>query len=497
MSHDPRSILLTGATGFLGHYLLSEILRNTRAHCRLLITPPMDRDCQRLTRLLRDLDIDFEQQLASGRISFLAGRLPDTLDATGLDGVDCVIHAAASTSFRRNGAGEPYRTNVDGTRALLNRAAEAGVKHFVFVSTAYVGGRRSGILPRALLDGPEAGANDYERSKWEAEAAVAAWRTPGRRVTICRPSILIGDWRSGRATTFGGVYLLARAVSLLAKAVDEDVTIDRAAMPLRIMGRPDTPLNVIPVCAAARRTLECALDVDNDFAVHHVVNPRPPTAAQIKAWLENYFRLGGGSFTDLNWPWPDATRFEEAFYAAGEPVRDYFVRDLRFEDAALSSSTTDSASVDEDHFMRCLSFAESAAWGRRASPRPANAHATSALDPMWYFEDFLVRRLPGSTVSRVAALTARVRFVIDGFMGSDFTCGFEGGRLAELRRGSGGRAADFGFRVERGAFEEIVSGRRSLQSAFFAGAADLFGDTLGALKMVPLIEAFVREFPVI
>lgn len=492
MNCDSRRIFLTGATGFLGHYLLAELLQRTTASIRLLVRGPGENAAEILTRLLEPLNVGLASHLVSGRVQLVTGRLPECLDYSALRDTDLIIHAGASTQFNCREA-EPYRSNVEGTQALLDAAARARIPRFCFISTAYVGGSRHGKVPEMLLPQPEPTANDYEKSKWLAENAVRDWVGPNRRATVLRPSILIGDSHCGRATSFGGMYLLARSVELLSRAVHQDASCDRHAIPLRITGDPHVRPNLIPVCWAARRVVNLALSNDAELSIHNLVNPSPPTSLEIKHWLESFYDLAGGSFTNMTWPWPNPSRFEEGFYAAGQSVLDYFARDLTFEVRTNPIEEAAPRSVDRAHFLRCLQYATDHNWGRCAA-RPVD-RLSDTVDAAWYFERFLVAQLPRSHVSRISALTAIVRFIVEGPRGGDWTCRYEQGRLVGVIR-DGGEHEQFGFRVQQDAFIAIVRGSVRLQEAYNAGNAQIFGDILTALKLVPVMEMFLQECPI-
>lgn len=492
--NPPIRVFLTGATGFLGHYVLSELLSRANVICRVLIRRADAEAAAELATLLAPLGVDVSRHLAAGRIEWANGALPENVRSTDLSGVDRIIHTAANTRFDALGE-EPHRTNVLGTQALLDAAASARIRHFVHVSTAYAGGPRRGSVAERVAEAPDPSANDYECSKWRAERIVRAWAVADRHAVIVRPSILMGDARTGRATRFGGVYLLARSVALMARAVAQDTGCNRHAIPLRIMGDPAVRPNLVPVCWAARRVAKVALAETPVNRVYNLTQPQPPTAAEIKAWLEPYFDVAGGEFTDRIWPWAEPSRYEEAFYAVGPSVLDYFNRHLNFEMNGVDPTDLPPR-VDRDYFIRCLDYAVLHDWGRRPGGPRSDAHRRQdSPDPVWYFETHLVRHASASSVARVAGLTDAVRFEIEGAGGGTWVCRYEAGRLVEVTRGAVEGAAPFGFRVRRPAFDAIVRGTTRLQDAYFAGDAELVGNVLMALKMVPIIERFVREFP--
>ncbi len=116
-------------------------------------------------------------------------------DATQWIATNCssVLHSAACLSFRpasETTNNEPYQTNFHGTRKLLAVCKQSGIEDFHYVSTAYVSGLRDGLVSEADLDCGQRFANDYERSKVQAEQLLHSDPTL-RSLTIYRPSIVI------------------------------------------------------------------------------------------------------------------------------------------------------------------------------------------------------------------------------------------------------------------------------------------------------------------
>jgi len=486
-------MFMTGATGFLGHYMLAGLLSGTEAKVRVLLRPHGDSE-RRLERLLADLGIDLHQFRMQGRVEITEGVLPYAFEASCLEGIDTVVHAAANTRFHADGTGEPAGTNVEGTRVLLDRAAECGVRHFVYISTAYVCGAQSGRIREAFTSPPSGFCNEYERSKWMGEKLVDQWRRPGRVATICRPAILFGDSHTGRTTALGGIYLIARATEILARAVADDPKADRREIPLRILGRHSATCNLVPVDWAAGRIVDILREPGRHGRIHHVTNPAPPTHAEIKHWLEEYFDIAGGRFSELPWPLPDANHYEDLFYSLGNIVRDYFRDGLVFESRHACVLPQPPRLVNRDLFIRSIRYAQSRNWGREPLRKGPALGPTSPVDPRSYFESFLPQSVPRSCVARVHSLTTVVRFIIDRPR-REWVCRYESGRLAEVRRDGDGIREEFGFTVTSGAFADLVGGRRSLQSVFFSGEADIFGNVEKALRMVPVMAAFIEEFP--
>lgn len=118
------------------------------------------------------------------------------------------------------------------------------------------------------------------------------------------------------------------------------------------------------------------------------------------------------------------------------------------------------------------------------------------MNPAYYFESFLPGAVGRSSVARVHALTTIVRFRI-GMPGRDeWTCRFDRGLLISVARGANGFREEFGYQISPASFNDVVTGRKSIHEVFFQGEAELLGNQERALMMVPVMEAFLREFPV-
>ncbi len=180
------SLLLTGASGFVGKAVLVTCLRCLPDLARLVVLLRADDDDAAATRLGAVLDSDALRALApadiqrvrqEGRLTALAGDI--TVERLGredlapLAGVDVVIHCAASVSFQRP-LDEMITINVHGAVNLARALGEAGARaRLVHVSTAYAAGTRTGlVLERPSGHGPAEPAVDPDAEL----AAAQRWR---------------------------------------------------------------------------------------------------------------------------------------------------------------------------------------------------------------------------------------------------------------------------------------------------------------------------------
>lgn len=173
----PLRILLTGATGVVGRFLLPE-LRRFGAPMRLLAHR------SRLGALLRHPDLD----VRTGDL----GR-PATLRGIA-EGCDVVVHAAARTGFGSLARDAQRRINVDGTGMLLREAKSAGARVFVLIGYAGTVQERDDRANPVDEDTPPEGeyGADYVRMKYEAEAMVLEANTQGgMRGLVVSPGVLL------------------------------------------------------------------------------------------------------------------------------------------------------------------------------------------------------------------------------------------------------------------------------------------------------------------
>jgi nucleoside-diphosphate-sugar epimerase len=103
------------------------------------------------------------------------------------------------------------RVNVEGTRNVLDLAARCpDLSRLHYVSTCYVSGRYAGIFSEEDLEKGQEFNNFYEESKYLAEVDVRSAMREGLPATVYRPSIVVGDSRTGVTEKYDGPYFIIR-----------------------------------------------------------------------------------------------------------------------------------------------------------------------------------------------------------------------------------------------------------------------------------------------
>ena len=203
-----KHIFFTGFPGFIGKRLIEKLLQQwpiTMTH--LLVTESMLPLAERTLAEIIEVVPGAEGKLAIivGDISKPSLGLEPDLYRRLTDAVTDIFHLAAIYHLDTPQS-IAQAVNVTGTKNVL-ALARAGEKspRLHYFSTCYVSGTYQGIFCESDLDKGQQFKNFYEATKFQAEKEVrlAAVEVP---VTIYRPSIVVGDSRTGVTDKFDGPY---------------------------------------------------------------------------------------------------------------------------------------------------------------------------------------------------------------------------------------------------------------------------------------------------
>jgi thioester reductase-like protein len=203
------TMVVTGFPGFLGSRLVPRLLdRAPESTAVCLVQPKFAAVAQARVRELVAAD-----PALAGRIEVM----PGDITSPGLGLEDPAALAARTTEIWHLaavydlGVSRELGTlvNVEGTANVLRFAAGSpGLVRHHYVSTCYVSGRHCGPFRETDLDVGQSFNNFYEETKFLAELEVAGARAGGMPTTVYRPSIVVGDSRTGETQKFDGPYFL-------------------------------------------------------------------------------------------------------------------------------------------------------------------------------------------------------------------------------------------------------------------------------------------------
>jgi thioester reductase-like protein len=205
---NSETVFVTGFPGFIADRLLERLARNP---CRfiLLVQPSfVARAKDEITRIAGLVGKPVEDfQLISGDISKPELGLSPADAATTREQTTHVFHLAAvyDLAVERELA---MRVNVGGTCNVVDFARSMPhLRHFHYVSTCYVAGKREGVILETELRHDAGYRNFYEESKYLAEMEVQSVNHD-LPVTVHRPAVVCGDSQTGETVKYDGVYYL-------------------------------------------------------------------------------------------------------------------------------------------------------------------------------------------------------------------------------------------------------------------------------------------------
>ncbi len=181
VSHSEGTSLVTGATGFVGCHVARALVRDSQ-RIRVLVRAGSSRIN------VQDLDPDFAE--------VVVGDLRDPASLrSAISGCDMLYHVAADYRLWSRDPQDLYRSNVDGTRSLLEAALQAGVRRVVYTSTVgALGIPKDGSPGTETTPVSEADMiGHYKRSKYLAEQVAAGFVERGLEVVIVNPSTPVGE----------------------------------------------------------------------------------------------------------------------------------------------------------------------------------------------------------------------------------------------------------------------------------------------------------------
>jgi nucleoside-diphosphate-sugar epimerase len=265
MADAGKVILVTGWPGFIGRRLVPRIAdRLDRGRDRVVL---FTRSAHVVPGRAELKALGIEGEVVEGDLTRmhlgLSGREYKALTSE----VTEIWHLAARYDLSASAAS--IRTaNLEGTRHVLELARGARrlqrLHHF---STAYVSGDRQGVILEDELDAGQRFNDAYERSKFEAERLVRA-AMADLPATVYRPSIVVGDSRTGEVDRFEGPYYLA-------------ILLVASPMTVPLPGDGLAPLNVVPVDFVVDAALSMGANPAALGKTIHLVDPAPLSTRKV------------------------------------------------------------------------------------------------------------------------------------------------------------------------------------------------------------------------
>ncbi|AWW35703.1 type I polyketide synthase [Streptomyces cadmiisoli] len=353
---DPAEIFLTGATGFLGAFLLRDLSRATRGRLHCLVRARDEADG--LRRLRENLEYyRLWDDVDPARLNIVVGDLAEPRLGLGEEEfdnlartVDVVYHGGAKVHWLH-----PFSSlkaaNVRGTAEVLRLAARHRTVPVHYLSTTGVfAGERAGGNPLKVDDptGPaEALPSGYLRSKWVAEQIIGIARDRGLPVSVYRVDVVSGDQVNGACQTRDFVWLSLRGL------------IQAGAVPTGLIAEvPLTPVDYVSSAVVAlSRSAETA------SGTFHLYNQSHMSFADFITEL----RMTGYPLKEMDWDsWRTLVRSDpdnvmlpllEAFEMMAQSDGTFYPPvDTSVAELALEGTGVECPKMEPDLFRRYVTF---------------------------------------------------------------------------------------------------------------------------------------------
>ncbi|MBT2678320.1 SDR family oxidoreductase [Bacillus sp. ISL-35] len=263
----------TGFPGFISNQLIREVLRRNegKGTVYVLVLPAMAEKAEaERAAIVKDFNLDESRfEILTGDIT-VSGLDISPVKADQLEkNVTHVFHLAAiyDLAVPKDIA---YRVNVEGTRNVNEWAKRLkNIQRYTYFSTAYVAGKREGILYEDELIKPPGFKNFYEETKYEAEVLVDSLKSE-IPVTIIRPGIVKGHSKTGETIKFDGPYFIMNFIDRL------------GFMPfLPKLGTGETVVNLVPVDYIIEATTYLTFAEIGSGKTYHLTDPKPYKVSEL------------------------------------------------------------------------------------------------------------------------------------------------------------------------------------------------------------------------
>ncbi len=268
-TEQTRVVLITGYPGLIGTRLTKKILQTEPSSKLLLLT--QEKFIEKAKKSLASLPEQQRQraEIISGDIVAMDLGLSGAEYNRITDEVTDIYHLA-SIYYLGVPRQEAYRVNVEGTQQVLELArACTRLQRLNHFSTSFVSGKRVGVISEDELDEGQRFRNEYERTKFIAEKIVRAAMSD-LPISIMRPSIVVGDSKTGEIDQFRGIYHFG--ILIVASPI-------ATAVPLPVDGV--APLNVVPIDYLVDASYHISIDPRATGRTFHIVDPNPLSARKV------------------------------------------------------------------------------------------------------------------------------------------------------------------------------------------------------------------------
>jgi thioester reductase-like protein len=275
----PHTIFVTGGTGFLGAFVIADLLRLTEARVYCLVraadaVAAKQRLVKNLERYgLAPADFDARVVAVAGDVEQPHFGLDEAAYEWLAAQVEIVYHLAASVSFMP-GYDQLKAVNVGGLKNVIRFACARRTKSVHYTSTYAVFNAEAYELAKTVYENRLTGSSDgfgrgYDQSKWMAEQVVRIAQERGIPVSVYRAGFISGDSHTG-----------------VHNKMDPVAQIFAVALCTGLVFRIEALLHLTPVDYCSNALVRLSLNPATANQIFHLVQEQPLTCMEVVAWLQ-------------------------------------------------------------------------------------------------------------------------------------------------------------------------------------------------------------------
>jgi thioester reductase-like protein len=364
-----KYVLFTGATGFIGRYLLRQMLLNDVPVAVIARAS----DNRGANERIREIVAGFEKEegRALPKPKCFTGNISEEMlgvDDFALDwfeeNCNAVFHNAASIRFHApegDKSRDPYLSNVGGTSNVVELCNVAQIKDLHYVSTAYVSGDRSDVCKESELDVGQGVHNDYQASKILAEKVVHESEGFNTK-TIYRPGLVVGDSTTGYTThpDFGLYHYIEFLAMIIPSIRAADATIGTLPLSIRLRFTGQERRNIVTIDWVAAMMFHIFSNPELHNKTYHLTPDDPCRSEEIVDALGKYFDFEGVEYVGHGEiPQEGRSELESMFYDYVEQFEVFWGDEPTFDRSNTDAIAGDfpTPKIDADCLARLIRFA--------------------------------------------------------------------------------------------------------------------------------------------
>lgn len=255
---EQDTVLITGSTGFIGSYLLKQLLRENKDIIVFSKTKGSANAYERTLSSLAFWDKDIHEHMPSNLHVIEADIEQELFGLTLRDynslkkKITRIYHAAACTEYHADKS-KLQNINVEGSRRIFELGKDcSSLDKVVYISTAYIAGDYAGIFSEKNLDIGQGFKTNYEKSKFDAEMVAREFQSKGVWVDIHRPCAVVGEFETGKIPSFSQTFFqLLHILSLglfdlfpIGKGIFNLVPVDELIRSILLLSDGNTEKNI-------------------------------------------------------------------------------------------------------------------------------------------------------------------------------------------------------------------------------------------------------------